>query len=175
MAITLIAHTEVGSGGAANIEFTSIPGTYDDLWLVTSLRSDNTNLTYNFTHVRFNGETTATNYSMTDVYGWGGSASSTRESSQNRLPTVHASATTTASTFSSSSFLIPNYKNTTNHKQIIIDNVWEINGTTNYYVGGRAALWRNTAAISSIRLVPLFGTPQFVQYSTATLYGITKF
>jgi hypothetical protein len=35
-----------------------------------------------------------------------------------------------------------------------------------------AALWSNSAAITSVKLIPNAGT--FVQYSTATLYGINK-
>ena len=36
-----IASVTVGSGGAASIDFTSIPSTYTDLALYHSLRSDN--------------------------------------------------------------------------------------------------------------------------------------
>ena len=35
---TALASVTVGSGGAANIEFTSIPGTYTDLVMLVSLR-----------------------------------------------------------------------------------------------------------------------------------------
>jgi hypothetical protein len=35
-----IATVTVGSGGATDIEFTSIPGTYTDLLIKSSLRSD---------------------------------------------------------------------------------------------------------------------------------------
>jgi hypothetical protein len=47
-----IATVEVGSGGAATIAFTSIPGTYTDLKLVASTRDTNGTSTmvysYNF-------------------------------------------------------------------------------------------------------------------------------
>jgi hypothetical protein len=36
-----------------------------------------------------------------------------------------------------------------------------------------ASLWSNTAAITSITVLPTTGT-SFNQYSTATLYGIKK-
>jgi hypothetical protein len=39
-AYNLIATTTVGSGGAASIDFTGIPQTYTDLFLVSSLRSN---------------------------------------------------------------------------------------------------------------------------------------
>jgi len=56
-------------------------------------------------------------------------------------------------------------------KSISADAVEENNGTT-AFAGLSAALWSNTAAITSITLTPQTGS--YVQYSTATLYGISK-
>jgi hypothetical protein len=36
----IISSVTVGSGGAANIEFTSIPATYTDLYVLASIRSN---------------------------------------------------------------------------------------------------------------------------------------
>lgn len=171
MAVTLIAHTEVGSGGAANIEFTSIPGTYDDLWLTLSVRGERS-LYVDYVDIRFNG--TSTNYSYTELTGISADASTARAGSQAQIRAgISPGNAATASTFSNSSLYIPNYKNTSYNKQIIIDGVAENNSTTENFLSLYACLWSNTASITSIRLAPSVG-PNFLQYSQATLYGITK-
>lgn len=171
MAITLIAHTEVGSGGAATISFTSIAGTYDDLWLVTSLRQAGS-FANGDTTIRLNSDS-ATNYSYTRIQASGSTAATLRASSQAQLMVGDDPALTgTASTFSNNSIYIPNYKNTSYNKQLIVENCREANSTTAYFMAMFAGLWRNTAAITSITLTPERGS--YEQYSQATLYGITK-
>jgi hypothetical protein len=51
-----IATVEVGSGGAANIEFTSIPATFTDLVVKASLQTDNAE-TLDGVGVSFNSNT----------------------------------------------------------------------------------------------------------------------
>ena len=60
MALTFsaIATVTVGSGGTANIEFTSIPSTYTDLKLMLSGRtSNNDSLHYGPNYITFNNDT----------------------------------------------------------------------------------------------------------------------
>lgn len=171
MAITLIAHTEVGSGGAANIEFTSIAGTYDDLWLTLSVRGERSAYLEQI-DIRFNG--TSVNYSYNELIGLSAFTNASLASNQAQIRTTIAPGNTaTSSTFSNSSLYIPNYKNTSYNKQVIIDGVLENNSTTDWNLRLVSGLWRNTAAITSIRVAPATG-PNFLQYSQATLYGITK-
>jgi hypothetical protein len=73
----------------------------------------------------------------------------------------------TASTFGSGLIYIPNYAGSTN-KSYLTDWVTENNATA-AYAGFTAGLLSNTAAITDVTL-----TGSFVQYSTATLYGISK-
>jgi hypothetical protein len=75
----------------------------------------------------------------------------------------------TANTFGNGEIYIPNYTGS-NNKSVLSDGVGENNGTTSYQFI-TAGLWSNSAAITSIVLTPLVGT-LFLQYSTATLYGI---
>jgi hypothetical protein len=172
MAVTLIAHTEVGSGGAANIEFTSIPGTYDDLFVVTSFRQPGA-FANGDTDLVFNGDT-GSNYSTTRIQASGTSALSARTTSQTNLfVSDDPAANGTVSTFSSNNLYIPDYKNTSNYKQVIVDNVREANSSTAYFMALWAGLWRSTSAITSIKFIPERGS--YVQYSTATLYGVKKF
>jgi hypothetical protein len=63
-----IATVEVGSGGAANIDFTSIPATYTDLCIKASARFANS--TTQGLAVKFNGASTTNHIvSCMDYYG----------------------------------------------------------------------------------------------------------
>jgi hypothetical protein len=77
---------------------------------------------------------------------------------------------TTANTFGSYQIYLPNYAGSTN-KSMSSESVEENNSNTLYYLSIGAGLWSNTAAITSISILP---GSSWVQYSTATLYGITK-
>lgn len=171
MAITLIAHTEVGSGGAANIEFTSIPSTYDDLLVVTSLRISQAGYVFSNSDITFNSNTSNI-YSETYLQSLNTSISSGRVTNQNRLFGVESGPASTASTFSSVQMYIPNYKNTAYYKVAILDGVHENNSATSCYLFLSGQLFRSTSAVSSIKIAASISS--FVQYSQATLYGITK-
>lgn len=162
-----IATVTVGSGGAANIEFTSIPSTYTDLSLVLSGRQSvgagsNVKMTFN---------NSSANYSNRTI---GANGSSVFSENNTQLGTVSirigfiTSTDYTSNTFSNIYTYIPNYASSV-YKSVSSDAVNENNATTAYY-GLFAGLWSDTSAITSIKLTPENGN--FVQYSTATLYGI---
>jgi hypothetical protein len=161
----LIASSTVGSGGAANITFSSIPQTFTDLSLKVSTRDANANVTTYLT-VGFNGSTA--NFSIRGLGGNGSSANSWTSPSNFLGDGVGANAT--ASTFSNMDFYIPNYAGSTN-KSWSADAVGE-NNATQAQMSMVAGLWSQTAAITSIILYPL--TANFSQHSTAYLYGIVK-
>jgi hypothetical protein len=153
---TAIATVTVGSGGAANIEFTSIPATYTDLLVKLSGRSTS-------------GGETAVNLRFKSLAGDGSSASSASSTSQPEVFVGRISANTyTASTFGNMEIYIPNYTGSSN-KSLSSDSVAENNATTGYNIL-IAGLWNNTAAITSIAFT--VAGSNFAQYSTATLYGI---
>lgn len=161
---TLIASSTVGAGGAANIDFTSIPSTYTDLCLKLSARGDGAAF-YQNCKIEFNGATTGNTYrTLLAVAGTPESGSSTG----NAYPIP--AATATSSTFGNTEFYLPNYAGSTN-KSFSVDAVTE-NNSTSVVLGFTANLWSNTAAITSIKLSTFSGN--FVQYSTAYLYGIVK-
>jgi len=152
---------EVGSGGATSIDFTGISGTYTDLCLKFSTRYD---LDLNTFDLKINGVTTS--QTARRVLGNGSAASS---STYTELQTNPSAAT--ANTFGNGEIYFPNYAGSTN-KSISIDVVSENNATLAYAIL-EAWLWSSTAAITSISLTAR-STAKFVQYSTATLYGISK-
>jgi hypothetical protein len=163
---TKIASVSVGSGGAATIDFTSIPATYTDLLLKVSLRGPTGYASDTMdTYLRFNG--TTTNYSDRLLYGTGSAVASISETSTG-IDFRVVGQNSTASTFGNAEIYIPNYAGSTN-KSVSIDAVTE-NNATSVLTQLEAGLWSNTATINQITLVPF--TTGFAQYSTATLYGI---
>lgn len=165
-----IAAATVGSGGVSNIEFTSIPGTYTDLVVKLSLKTNRTTDYVDDFEITFNNSTTG--YSLKGLANYNGTVRSDQNASS---PNIYANAATashasqTANTFANSEIYIPNYASS-NNKSVSVDSTTEQNGTQIWqdFVAG---LWSNSAAITSIKLVPDVGTI-FTQYSTATLYGI---
>lgn len=160
----LIQTITVGSGGAASIEFTSIPQNATDLLLVLSERHSvdgNTRLT-------FNGSSAG--YTMKRLSGTGSSANSNEYNSGSFIYMEGQDNSYTASIFGNACIYILNYTASTN-KSISWDSVTENNSTTadQQIIAG---LWANSAAITQITL----GLPSgvFTQYSTASLYKITK-
>lgn len=164
---TLISSVTVGAGGASSIDFTSIPATYTDLQLVVSAR-ENLAATSAIIYIRFNSDTGA-NYSRRRLIGDGSAASSASATGETALYLSAAATgtTATANTFGNASLYIPNYAGST-AKSSSADTVIENNATTAYAIL-QANLWSGTAAISTITLT---GDANFLQYSTAYLYGI---
>ena len=158
-----ITTVTVGAGGAANIDFTSIPQTYIDLKLVYSIRTSYAGLVE---QINFSFNTLTTNFSSTYLFGSGTTASS---STLARWAGNANAATSTANVFSNGELYIPNYTSA-NNKAHSVDFVTEHNSTdaNTGFIGG---LWSNTAAITGITMTPNNGGT-IVQYSTATLYGI---
>jgi hypothetical protein len=164
-----IATVTVGSGGAASIEFTSIPATYTDLLVKSSLRS-NQSVTYNYAYIRING-ITASSYSYKLLYADNNTVGSVGSTSANEISAnLTVGASSTASTFSNGEFYIPNYTSS-NNKSISTDSVTENNNSTGVGLYLGAALFTTSSAITSISLFT-GATFTFNQYSTATLYGI---
>ena len=161
-----IASVTVGSGGAASIAFSSIPSTYTDLLLKVSARST-TGGGWSDASVTFNGGTT---YSSRYLYGDSTAANSGNSASQ-IVTRGAAGNSTTANTFGNTDIYIPNYAGSTK-KSVSIDDVTENNsGATNSAITHLlAGLSDSTTAINSVTLT--MGSGNFVQYSTATLYGI---
>ena len=158
-----IATQTLGSA-AASITFSSIPGTYTDLRLVLS--NAVTVAGGNDIQFRFNGDT-ATNYSITGLHGSGTTATSVSTTSATVIDPDASSAVGTSAT-------VPNlytidvfsYAGSTN-KTCLVINSEDHNGTGD--VGLSVALWRSTAAITSITI--LCGS-NLLTGTIATLWGI---
>jgi hypothetical protein len=166
-----IATVSVGVLGASTIDFTSIPATYTDLLLSISARTNLAVGDWSTSYIQFNGSTSG--YSDRTLAGNGSTAfsfSTAGGGTKGYLGDIPM-ANNTSNTFGNQNVYIPNYAGSTN-KSISSDSVQENNATLSQ-ADFSASLWSNTAAITSIKLL-LDPTYSFVQYSTATLYGILK-
>lgn len=166
MSMELIETIEVGAGGAASIEFTSIPQDGVDLLLMVSVTVD-TLYQRRQLLLHFNGETSGTNYSQITLEGSGSGVLSFADTSQNRI--VFRTSSETSNTFNSSGLFISNYASS-NAKSISIDSVTE-NNATRAHQEITAAKWANTSAITSIAISD--SSLDFAQYSTASLFKIS--
>jgi hypothetical protein len=102
-----------------------------------------------------------TNYSVTRFYGDGSTATSDRFSTQNYLDLSFF-----PNTLNNNSIIhFMNYSNTTTNKTVLAR--W--NSTS--FVASVVGLWRNTAAVNSIKLFNSLGY-NLITGSTFTLYGI---
>jgi hypothetical protein len=159
---TQIASTTLGSA-ASSVTFSSIAATYTDLVLVINGGgSANINIS-----MQFNGDTTS-NYSITAVSGDGGTASSTRRTSQTGMRLDDNSFTGTTLAASNLIVSIMNYANTTTFKTVLSrSNNAGAGGGTSALVG----LWRKTPeAINQVVINAIGGN--WITGSTFNLYGI---
>jgi len=174
-AFTVIDHTELTGTTVAWAE-ASISASYDHLLLEASIRGGEASYWNNLWIRVGNGSLdTGANYSSTSLTTVNsGSPVSTRASGQTKWAYQYiGSASTLADTFGTLKIWIPNYANTANFKQAIIQTAVENNSTTGaqWNLTQNAVLWSSTSAITDIEVSePNVG---MVQYSTFTLYGVT--
>ena len=167
---TLIASNTL-STATASVTFSSIPATYTDLLVKISARNTGSEIN-GIVYVQPNAATT--NLSGRLLYGTGSAAGSASYTSDPAIWGYCCGDTSTASTFSSSEFYIPNYAGST-YKSISVDSVSE-NNATDARASLMAGLWSDTTAITSLKFLTAdnsaFASKNFKQYSTFYLYGI---
>lgn len=172
----VLAHTNVGSGGAASVEYSSISQSYDHLLLRASVRSTNSGGYEDETLMQVNSSTNYAHYSQAFLYAWGTTTNSSRWDNNTGFPYFRVGYLprngAQANSFNAMSIWFPNYAGTTGFKQIMIQSVMQ------YQYGAPKGIWDNcglfhqTSAVSTIKLYPLTSADSFTQYSTVTLYGI---
>tara|TARA_R110002012_G_scaffold269442_1_gene453560 strand:- start:7 stop:543 length:537 start_codon:yes stop_codon:yes gene_type:complete len=169
----LIQHTEL-SGAAASFDVTSIPASYDHLYMVASAKTDQV-AWIDDVQLTFNG-VGGTSYGATSLYagtsapqGGGGSG----HSSHSAINYIYVGgAETSSDTFGTVEIWVPNYANTSNFTQAIIKWGTIDSSSTDYQwlTGQTAGLFSNTAAINQFTLDA--DGNNFTTHSTFTLYGI---
>jgi hypothetical protein len=164
----LISSQTLGTA-VASVTLSSIPSTYRDLVLRCSVRLSGTGGSVDSFYIYPNAVTTGSLYSNTRIQGEGTSLTSGRTSNSNAA--LNAATTqdgATSNTFGSTEIYFPSYTVAIN-KPISIADVAENNSATVNLVGAKAALFRSTTAISSIRIDT---DSTFMIGSSFYLYGL---
>jgi hypothetical protein len=166
----LIQFQELGSN-QTSVTFSSIAGTFTDLVIIASARTDRSGQVDDQLQMRFNGVTSG--YSERGLFGNGSSPTSFSNSSQTSIRDIiwTTAANATSNTFGNGAVYIPNYASS-NPKSVSSDSVTENNATAASQAI-MAGLWSGTDPINSITLSPLNGT-NILANSSFALYGITK-
>jgi len=148
------ATVTVGAGGAANIEFTSIPSTYTHLQIRGIIRSTTVATGTDDMWITFNSDT-GSNYAYHVLQGNGSAASAGAGATQAKIVIGNSiiRASSTASAFSAGVIDILDYKNTNKYKTLRALNGTDANtADTAFRMLFTSGLWQNTNAITSIKL-----------------------
>jgi hypothetical protein len=169
--------TATGTGSSGTITFSSIPGTYKALQIRALTKGTaTTGPTYNMS-MRFNSDTTDTNYVNHYLRGNGTTASAGQFGSSTDgfvigYTTVsRTSAPDLTNIFGTNLIDIIDYASTSKYKTARSFFGADLNDTSGSgIVGLQSGLWMSTAAISSITLT--IGASFWTTTSTFALYGI---
>jgi hypothetical protein len=163
---TPIASITLGAT-ASSVTFSSIPSTYTDLVLISSVYSDTNDVGL---YIRYNSDT-ASNYSYTYLEGNNSNAAvSGRASSQDKIYFQFSTGIpSTTGVYIPTIINVMNYSNTTTNKTLVARSQGRRNDAA-ASVSLVTGLWRSTAAITSINLALSSGN--FASGSTFNLYGI---
>jgi len=166
MATTFTKIASLSTYGVAFYEFTSIPATFTDLMLITSVRTDRPSPAIQETfQLQFNS--TNSNRSTRRIYVATSTAGTDTDTSMHGGGA--SAAINTANCFGSSTLYITNYT-TTKAKMSFATGGSQSNGTGKF-LDVVVNQWNDTATITTIRLTPQNGGI-IQQYSSADLYGI---
>jgi hypothetical protein len=162
-----IATVTVGAGGAASMEFTSIPQTFKHLQVREVVRSSQA-LAVSTTEIQFNADT-GSNYARHVLYGDGAAAAAAGQASQTKgWVGTYPGSSIAASIFGAGIIDVLDYANTSKNTTARALSGVDVNGATGYLQVCSTA-WLSTAAVTSIKLIAGTG---YAQHSTAALYGI---
>jgi hypothetical protein len=165
-----IATVTVGSGGAADVTFSSIPSTYKHLQIRGIARKNGANNDTVGVQMTFNGDT-ASSYNAHFLLGDGSSAVGyTTGASRANIDSLYmAGGGMTANVFGAQVIDILDYADTSKYKSTRqLSGVSSNAASAIDYILFGSGLWRSTSAITSITLTG----NNFVQYSSFALYGI---
>lgn len=152
-----IASQTLGTA-ASSVTFSSIPGTYTDLRLVAV---GTTSLTGRNVLIEVNGDT-GTNYSNTQLAGWGSSTGSNRMSNDTKILAYWQVGTDSNPSTYLADFM--SYANTNVNKTVLFS------GGAGGEIFRLVGLWRSTAAITSVTIRP--NTGNWNSGTQVSLYGI---
>ena len=167
-----IATVTVGGGGAASIEFTSIPGTYQHLQ-IRGIIGNGGDTTLRTLVMRLGNGSLDTGNNYVDHYlsGNGSTAGASNTAAHSTIDLYNPVAGTTASTFGAFVIDILDYASTTKYKTVRGFVGVDLNGSGNVILA--SGLWMSTSAVNTLSVgarTNFAGTLK--EHTTAALYGI---
>jgi len=162
-----IATYTIGSGGVASITFSSIPATYTHLQIRAICKDTTAASNVSSIYGRFNSDT-GSNYARHYLNGSGSAAGAGGGGSQTSMFFGTGLEANFTSIFAANVIDILDYANTNKYKTTRSLSGADTNGGG--FVQFMSGLWMNTAAITSITILP--NQNNFAQYSSFALYGI---
>ena len=162
-----------GTGSAGNITFSSIPATYKHLQIrYISKDTSTAGDTILNPEIRFNSDS-GSNYAYHEIRGNGSGVDANRGATQTKIIIMGSSLreVSASNIFGVAIVDIQNYSSTTQNKTLrYFSGIDTNNGAAGQRVSLGSGLWINTAAITSIEIIP--GVSNFTTTSTFALYGI---
>jgi hypothetical protein len=164
-----IGVTTVGSGGAASIDFTSIPSTYTHLQ-IRGIARDSRAATQDTLKIIYNNDSGSNYFTYHEIYGDGSTAAAYAGNPSDTQIYVDSFAASSASAniFGAMVIDILDYANTNKYKTNRFLGGNDRNGSGSIAFG--SGLWLSTSAINRITISGANGT--LSQYSQFALYGI---
>lgn len=165
----ILISSNVLSSAAASVTFSSIPGSYEDLVIKLTARTDAASVADGI-KLEFNNDT-ATNYSARNLTADGASITSygfSNQSTSNFTRSLNGDSAT-SNTFGNWECYIAQYANSSTNP-ICSFGVGENNSTT-AFTGAGAGLYRNGSGISIVKITNS-NNANFVSGSSFYLYGI---
>ena len=163
----------VGSAGASYVEFTNIPQTYAHLQLrciARSSRSDFSGSAQIDGRVFLNADTTGTNYSLHDLAGNGATVDVYGSGNVDPYLICSTGQAADSGIFGVSIVDILDYTNANKYKTMRSLKGNDRNGSGS--VSLSSSLWKNTNAVTSIRLGTYSAATTYVEHSQFALYGV---
>lgn len=162
-----IAKATISGATGSQLEFTSIPQTFTDLVIITSIRSSRSDSAYGNLKMTFNNSTSSLSCRAFRYVGgintYGGTS-------------IEFSATAVGAgtyRFNTGQIYIKNYASTSHYKSCLIETTSaQTDSGTDFFPYMTTGLWSDYTAISSIQIFSQDSPGTLEQYSSATLYGI---
>lgn len=171
--VEVISHTKLGS---AQHSFTvsSIPATYDHLFILGSLQSDRSAVVDGL-HIRLNGSSSGYSKQSLNFSSGGPTAEHTNSEAQTVHKNVIASTNAgydSGAAFSTLEMWIPNYADTNLTQNYLVELATQGNSTTagDWFQSMDACNWATSAAIHTVLVAA--DTGDWNTNSTLTVYGI---
>jgi hypothetical protein len=167
-----IATIEVGSGGASNVTFSSIPSTFKHLQIRGTAKTNRATYSNDNIKLQFNGDS-ASNYNSHNLYGDGTSVGANSFGWTAQYYSGSVGAQLIENNFGAVIIDILDYANSNKFKTTKVLGGFDNNntGTDKGIIALNSGLWRSTSAITSVIISAAEGTG-LQQYSKFALYGI---